>query len=142
MTALQNLEKQFRESEEALPTSTYLQEHNSTDLYRKALKVKSFKTYEWLRGEDTLFRVMLCTVIMRPFEKLMYLFLNWQSKDVFLAECPPLVQMSRKQTAPHLDIIRELRELMLSGCCANHHMTLQQLVGCFLVRVILKHFTI
>lgn len=105
-TQLHALERKFHEGEETIPTSAYLQQLGSTELHQKELKVKSFKAYEFLRAEDSLFRVFLSVAIIRPFERLMYLFMSWQRDDTFLTQRPPLVEMSKIKDSPQMLAVR------------------------------------
>lgn len=124
---LKTLEQQFNQSDEVLPTSAFLQQLGSTELYHKELRVKSFKTYQWLLAQDSWFRLFLCVSIIRPFERMMHLFMAWQRDDAFLSPTPPLVQMCRVDDSPCMEAIKELHGLMTSGCFKAHTVTLHQL---------------
>ena len=70
------LEREFQESDESMPTSTFLKESDSTDFYRKVLRVKAFKAFQFLRNEHSLFQSLLCTIVMGKFERVMYTFMK------------------------------------------------------------------
>lgn len=110
------LEREFQESDESMPTSTFLKESDSTDFYRKVLRVKAFKAFQFLRNEHSLFQSLLCTIVMGKFERVMYTFMKWQRDDFELTEFPPLVRMLYPEDSPITQALASIKQLLTFGC--------------------------
>ena len=115
MQRMRALEREFQQSDEPVSTSTFLQECNSTELYKKMLRVKAFKACQFLRNEESLFQSFLCTTVVRKFEHVMFTLMKWQRDDFELTEFPPLVRMLDRDNSPVMTAIIEIKRLMTTG---------------------------
>ena len=109
------LEREFNESNESLPTATFLQESDSTEFYRKMLRVKAYKACMWLKSEDALFKSLISTIVIGQFQMIMFTFMAWQRDDVHLTEVPPLVRMQHPEYSPVFRALGSLKQLMHTG---------------------------
>ena len=126
------LEREFQESEESMPTSTFLRDSDSTEFYRKVLRVKAFKAFQFLRSEHSLFRSLLCTVVVGKFERVMYTFMKWQRDDFELTEFPPLVRMVNPDDSPITQALSSIKELLTMGrIIASSTLTFQDVLSRF-----------
>lgn len=126
---VQALEREFQESDESMPTSTFLKDSDSTEFYRKVLRVKAFKAFQFLRNEHSLFRSMLCTTVIGKFERVMYTFMKWQRDDFELTEFPPLVRMLHPDDSPITQALASINQLLTMGCIiATSSLTFQDVM--------------
>ena len=130
---LKALERDFAASDESMPTSTYLQDVDSTELYKKILRIKAYKASVWLSAEDSLFRAFLCVTVIGKFEHIMHRLMAWQRDDTILTKFPPLVQMLHSEDSPVLNALRCIKDLMTTGHIMNGcPLTLQDILRRFL----------
>ncbi len=88
------------------------------DMYRKALRIKSTKTYEWLLCEATTYHLLICTLTNQTLEHIMFTFMQWQRDDIWLIpNKSPVVLMSNPSTSPASSAIASLFALMTMGHC-------------------------
>ena len=126
------LEREFNESNESLPAATFLQESDSTEFYRKMLRVKAFKACTWLKSEDALFRTLISTIVIGQFQMIMFTFMAWQRDDIFLTEIPPLVRMQHPEESPVFRAFRSLKQLMNTGLMTHSStLTFQHMIRRF-----------
>ena len=93
------------------------------DMYRKALRIKSTKTYEWLLCEATTYHLLICTLTNQALERIMFTFMQRQRDDTWLIpNKSPVVVMSNPSTSPASSAINALFGLMNLGHCND---------GCF-----------
>jgi len=92
------------------------QSGDSTDLYRKVLRVKAKKTMVWLENEDSVYRLSMSVISVSPMERIMYQFMKWQENEAYLLECdPPMVVMASSSRSPACIAMREIIAVMLTG---------------------------
>ena len=105
--------------EESMPASEFLQASvlpsSSGELYSRALRIKALKTFAWLSKKDTLHDLLMTCATIQPLERIMWVFLSWQSDGAILdSDSSPLGIMA-SETSPARVAIDKLLELMLSG---------------------------
>lgn len=105
--------------EESMPASEFLQASvlpsSSGELYSRALRIKAWKTFAWLSRNDTLHELLMTCATIQPLERIMWVFLSWQSDGAILdSDSSPLGIMA-SETSPARAAIDKLLELMLSG---------------------------
>lgn len=89
---------------------------NSSDLYRKVLRVKAGKTLQWLDENRSVYNVFLSVVWVTLMERIMYQFMKWQETQAYLLEIdPPMVVMASSLRSPACVAIRDMIGTMLSG---------------------------
>ena len=99
------------------------------DLYRKALRVKSTKTYEWLLCQGTVHHLLVCTLVNRALERVMYAFMRWQRDEYWLRTTDsPIILMSNPSTSPAMGAIQQIFALMTNEHCLEDGFHLQHLL--------------
>lgn len=103
--------------------------NNDSDLYRKTLRVKSTKAYQWLLDEASLYHVLICTLTNRTLERVLFTFLKWQRDEQWLeVGKSPLILMANPTTSPAVHALKRLFNLMKKGECADDGFVLEQLL--------------
>ena len=82
-----------------LPTSAFLEAENSTEQFRRALRVKARKTLDWLVNPKTAAKLLLSVLTVTPMEIVMFRFMKWQKGDAYLMENPPISAMAHPSTS-------------------------------------------
>lgn len=89
---------------------------DSTELYRKVMRVKAGKTLEWLQNNRSVYDVFLSVLGVSPMEHIMHQFMKWQESEAYLREIdPPMVVMTSAVQSPVCIGMREVLSTMLSG---------------------------
>lgn len=115
---LQSLKRSFEESE-SMTATEYVEASvlpsTSTELYIRAIRVKAFRTLNWLDKSETIFKLLMTAVTVQPCERIMYKFLQWQKHHRILdGHASPLALMTSDDSPPR-KAINELLDLMVSG---------------------------
>ena len=84
-----------------------------SDRYRKTLRIKSYKAFEWLQSERTTYDLLTACLISQALELIMWTFMQWQRDEVWLSlETAPLVQMASAIKSPAVRAINGLSNMM------------------------------
>ena len=110
-----------QECNEVVPLTTLVSESEkaaasgSSEMYHKALRVKSLKMYEWLLSESAVFHLFIACSCIANLEMCMFTFMKWQELDTWIqTDNSPLVRMSNMATSPAAKAVRQLSSLMTS----------------------------
>lgn len=115
---LKSLKRSFDEAE-SMTATEYVEASvlpsTSTELYIRALRVKAFRTLNWLDKSETIFKLLMTAVTVQPAERIMYKFLQWQHQHCGLdATASPLARMT-SDASPARKAVDELLTLMVDG---------------------------
>ena len=89
---------------------------DSTELYRKVMRVKAGKTFDWLKNNNSVYDVFLSVLSVSPMEHIMHQFMKWQETEADLREIdPPMVVMTSAVRSPACIGMREILSTMFSG---------------------------
>lgn len=104
------------EATEMVPATDLVSDASEQGAYRKVLRIKSFKAFEWLKSERTVYDLLTCTLVNQVLEKIMWTFMAWQRDEACLAlETAPLIQMANSKKSPAVRAMVELSNIMKSA---------------------------
>lgn len=107
------------ETTELLPATSLVGDVSEPELYQKVLRIKSFKTYEWLCNEASVFHLLVCALTNSALEHIMHTFMLWQRDDFWLVEGKsPLILMSNTALSPAINACSEISLLMTQNLCS------------------------
>ena len=87
----------------------------SNELFRKQLRVKAFKSYQWLTDPTAVYDLLIEATTLAPIERIMYTFLRWQGENAMLdPNTSPIGKMSGEDSPPRV-ASAELIRLMLDN---------------------------
>ena len=115
------------ESTELLTFGTSLLQ-DDPGLYRKALRVKSLKTYEWLVAEASVYHLFItCLVVAAP-ERCMFKFMLWQETDqCFVVDgTTPMIQMANMDSSPSACAVRHLAHILTDGVIGEYRVQYEE----------------
>ena len=121
-TTLATLEEGRSEAAEMISAVQLVSDTTDNDSYRKALRIKSYKAFEWLRSEFTVFSLLTCTLVSQALEQVMWTFMSWQRRETWLSlEEAPLIQMASPSRSPAIRALRELSDMMRTSAVSTHY---------------------
>ena len=107
------------ETTELLPATALVDDITEPELYQKALRIKSFKTYQWLCQEASVFHLLVCAITNSALEHIMHTFMLWQRDDFWLVEGKsPLILMANIALSPATRACKQLHLLMTQDLCS------------------------
>ena len=120
------------ESDELVPFTSVLADASDSSTYRKVLRVKSLKTYQWLIAEASVYHLLVTCVAINALERCMYKFMKWQEEDqCFVSytggQHPPMMQMSNLKNSPGAEAVRHLAHILTSGKIGQYHIHYEEL---------------
>lgn len=109
----ENLECGKQESTEMVQAVEMIADAADQQNYRKALRIKSFKAFEWLQSEKTVYNLLTCVLISQALETIMWTFMAWQRESAWLTlESAPLIRMANSKSSPAVQAMKELSQLL------------------------------
>ena len=113
-STLEMLESGKQESSELIEAVALVSDTTSeNDGYRKQLRIKAYKAFEWLKSEYTVYNLSICALVSGALEKIMWSFMKWQHTDAWLSmDTAPLLQMSNPKRSPAVRCMNELSSMM------------------------------
>ena len=123
------------ETTELVPATALVDDVTEPEAYKKALRIKSYKTYEWLCKEATVFHLLICAVTNSALEHIMHTFMLWQRDEFWLVPGKsPLILMANSSLSPATKACSEIHGLMTRTQCPDSHGSLEALAqGLFVV---------
>lgn len=120
------------ESDEVMPIATFLFESaggtGNGNMFHKVMRVKSWKMYQWLCDESSIFHVFCCCCVMQCLEHVMFSFMKWQEQDTWLIPGQsPLICMANMTTSPAARAILDLSHIMSASLFSTENVTLEDL---------------
>ena len=103
------------ECAELIPALELVGDQTEQEFYRKQLRIKSFKAYEWLENEKTVYNLASCVLATRMLERVMHQFMRWQSEETWITLEAPLIRMANMTTSPAAQAVLELGRMMQDG---------------------------
>lgn len=130
-TTMDTLFKQSKsEVEELIPATALVDDVTDGDSYQNALRIKSFKAYEWLLREASVYHLLICTLANQALEHVMYTFMKWQRDDYWLRPGQsPLILMANMKLSPATNACHDVHCLMTKCQCSNGGELTQVLEG-------------
>ena len=108
------------ECSELVSAIELVEDATEPDKFKKSLRIKSYKAYEWLQSERTVYDLLTCTLTTRMAEKIMWEFFKWQKQEAWLSlETSPLIQMANMRRSPVVQAIQEIGNLMINSTISS-----------------------
>ena len=116
---LDNLEIGKHEATEMVSSVEIISDATDNNFYRKSLRIKSFKAFEWLQSEFTVYNLLTCTLVSQLLEKIMWTFMSWQHRETWLSlEDAPIIHMANSKTSPAVRSMNELSGMLRTSACS------------------------
>lgn len=104
------------ESCELISAIELIEDQTEPEKFQKTLRIKSFKAFEWLQAERTVYDLLTCILATQMLEKVMFTFFKWHKQEAWLTlETAPLVRMANMNTSPAVEAVREIANMMVTS---------------------------
>ena len=101
------------ESSELVAAIELIEDTTEPDKFKKTLRIKSFKAFEWLEEDRTTYYLLTSVLATQMLERVMWTFFHWQKTDSWLKlESAPLIQMANMKTSPAVAALADIGKLM------------------------------
>ena len=103
------------------------------DLYRKTLRIKSSRAYNWLLNESTVYSLLICNLTNQFLERVMFTLMRWQRDETWLTVGEaPIILMSNPETSPAVTAVKQLFALMNFDQVGESGLVLEELLQGYL----------
>lgn len=117
----------------------------SSEMFRKAMRVKALKTFKWLNQSQTVYGLLINNISVGPLERVMWVFMKWQDEKCTVCEGSSRTSVMSSSNSPARVAIKELLRVMFDGRISDHHdVTLEEIAegdqGLFSLKLIFLFF--
>lgn len=117
----------------------------SSEMFRKAMRVKALKTFKWLNQSQTVYGLLINNISVGPLERVMWVFMKWQDEKCTVCEGSSRTSVMSSSNSPARVAIKELLRVMFDGRISDHHdVTLEEIAegdqGSFSLKLIFLFF--